>query len=108
MNKDGYGVLMSREDHDKIHEEMIKIADEIVNDNNRLEYSNYNSETLRDAVFFDILVSEGMYNVPETISDNDLDRSKQTMRISLSHLTTVLEINNFLEIFIKEYNNLII
>lgn len=39
---------------------------------------------------------------------NDLDRSKQTMRISLSHLTTVLEINNFLEIFIKEYNNLII
>ena len=37
---------------------------------------------------------------------NDLNRSKQTMRISLSHLTTVLEINNFLEAFIEEYNKL--
>ena len=38
---------------------------------------------------------------------NDLERSKRTMRISLSHLTTVLEINRFLEIFEVEYKNLI-
>ena len=41
---------------------------------------------------------------------NDLNRCKQTMRISLSHLTTLLEINRFLEIFELEYiklNNLI-
>ena len=38
---------------------------------------------------------------------NDLERSKRTMRISLSHITTVLEINRFLEIFEVEYNNLI-
>lgn len=37
---------------------------------------------------------------------NDLNRSKQTIRISLSHLTTVLEVNNFLEKFEIEYNNL--
>jgi len=37
---------------------------------------------------------------------NDLNRSKQTMRISLSHLTTVLEINRFLEIFEAEYKKL--
>jgi cysteine desulfurase len=37
---------------------------------------------------------------------NDLNRSKQTMRISLSHLTTVLELNNFLEAFLEEYNKL--
>ena len=37
---------------------------------------------------------------------NDLQRSKSTMRISLSHLTTVLEINRFLEIFEVEYNSL--
>ncbi len=37
---------------------------------------------------------------------NDLNRSKQTMRISISHLTTVLEINRFLEIFELEYNKL--
>ncbi len=37
---------------------------------------------------------------------NDLNRSKQTMRISLSHLTTVLEVNRFLEIFELEYNKL--
>ncbi len=41
---------------------------------------------------------------------NKIDRSKSCMRISLSHLTTVLEINRFLEIFEVEYkklNNLI-
>ena len=34
---------------------------------------------------------------------NDLERSKRTIRISLSHLTTVLEINRFLETFEVEY-----
>ena len=38
---------------------------------------------------------------------NDLERSKRTLRISLSHLTTVLEINRFLETFEVEYNKLI-
>lgn len=38
---------------------------------------------------------------------NDLERSKRTLRISLSHLTTVLEINRFLEIFEVEYIKLI-
>jgi len=37
---------------------------------------------------------------------NDLKRSRQTMRISLSHLTTVLEINRFLETFEVEYRAL--
>ena len=37
---------------------------------------------------------------------NDLKRSKSTMRISLSHLTTVMEINRFLEIFELEYSEL--
>ncbi len=34
---------------------------------------------------------------------NDLERSKSYLRISLSHLTTVLEINRFLEVFELEY-----
>lgn len=38
---------------------------------------------------------------------NDLERSKRTVRISLSHLTTVLEINRFLETFEVEYEKLI-
>ena len=38
---------------------------------------------------------------------NDLERSKRTLRISLSHLTTVSEINRFLEIFEVEYSKLI-
>ena len=37
---------------------------------------------------------------------NDLERSKSTIRISLSHLTTSDEINRFLSIFELEYNNL--
>ena len=37
---------------------------------------------------------------------NDLDRSKSCMRISLSHMTTVLEVNRFLEVFEVEYNKL--
>lgn len=38
---------------------------------------------------------------------NDLERSKRTIRISLSHLTSVLEINRFLETFEVEYNKLL-
>ena len=38
---------------------------------------------------------------------NDLNRSKSVMRISLSHMTTVLEINRFLEIFEVEYKKLL-
>ena len=37
---------------------------------------------------------------------NDLKRSKETIRISISHLTTVLEINKFLEEFMIEYNKI--
>lgn len=37
---------------------------------------------------------------------NDLERSKSTIRISLSHLTTSDEINTFLKYFEIEYNNL--
>ena len=37
---------------------------------------------------------------------NDLKRSRETMRISISHLTTVLEINKFLEEFMMEYNKI--
>ena len=56
---------MNKEDQVKMHAEMDRT----------IEDRCFNSETVRDAVFFDILVSEGMYNVPETISDNDLDRA---------------------------------
>ena len=38
---------------------------------------------------------------------NDLERSKRTLRISLSHLTTVVEINRFLEVFEVEYSKLV-
>ena len=38
---------------------------------------------------------------------NDLKRSKSCMRISLSHMTTVLEINRFLEVFEVEYKKLL-
>ena len=37
---------------------------------------------------------------------NDLNRSKKTLRISISHLTTVTEINKFLYVFESEYRNL--
>ncbi len=37
---------------------------------------------------------------------NDLERSKSCLRISLSHQTTVLEINRFLEVFEVEYMKL--
>lgn len=38
---------------------------------------------------------------------NDLNRSKSVIRISLSHMTTVLEINRFLEVFEVEYRKLL-
>ena len=75
-----------------------------------ISFSNIIAETLSN-----ILSNKNIYvttNLNNEISSSvmaiykDLQRSKQTMRISLSHLTTVLEINNFLEIFIKEYSNL--
>ncbi len=38
---------------------------------------------------------------------NDLKRSKSCLKISLSHMTTVLEINRFLEVFEVEYKKLL-
>lgn len=79
-----------------------------------ISFDNILSETLSN-----ILCSHEIYvsnNLNNEISSsvmaiyNDLKRSKSTMRISLSHITTVLEINRFLEIFEVEYtklNNLI-
>ena len=37
---------------------------------------------------------------------NDINRAKHTLRISLSYVTTTEEVNRFLEIFKKEYENL--
>lgn len=37
---------------------------------------------------------------------NDINRAKHTLRISLSHVTTTEEINNFLDIFCEVYENL--
>lgn len=57
----------------------------------------------------DICVST---NLPKEISPsvmaiyNDINRSKNTIRISLSHLTRIDEINRFLETFLVEYNSL--
>jgi len=79
-----------------------------------ISFENILSETLSN-----ILSSKEIYvstNLNNEISSsvmaiyNNLQRSKSTMRISLSHLTTVLEINRFLETFEVEYsalNNLI-
>jgi len=79
-----------------------------------ISFDNIIAETLCN-----ILSSKDIYvnaNLNNEISSsvlaiyNDLKRSKSTMRISLSHLTTVLEINRFLEVFDVEYktlNNLI-
>jgi len=75
-----------------------------------ISFDNILSETLSN-----ILSSKDIYvnaNLNNEISSsvmaiyNDLKRSKSTMRISLSHLTTVLEINRFLEIFEVEYKSL--
>jgi len=75
-----------------------------------ISFDNILSETLSN-----ILSSKEIYvnaNLNNEISSsvmaiyNDLKRSKSTMRISLSHLTTVLEINRFLEIFEVEYKSL--
>ena len=37
---------------------------------------------------------------------NDIERSKSTIRISLSHLNQSEDINRFLSVFEVEYNNL--
>ena len=75
-----------------------------------LSFDSVSSQTLSNALSnHDIYVS---VNKPGEISSsvmaiyNDIDRSKSCMRISLSHLTTVLEINRFLEIFEVEYKRL--
>jgi len=75
-----------------------------------ISFDNILAETLSNALSNkDICVTT---NLNSEISSsvmaiyNDLKRSKSTMRISLSHLTTVLEINRFLEIFDVEYNTL--
>ena len=75
-----------------------------------ISFENILSETLSN-----ILSSKEIYvstNLNNEISSsvmaiyNNLQRSKSTMRISLSHLTTVLEINRFLETFEVEYRAL--
>ena len=71
-----------------------KVISEILTNNLSINdiyvYSNINGE-----------ISSGVMAIY-----HDLDRSKQTMRISLSHLTTVLEVNKFIEVFETEYNSL--
>ncbi len=75
-----------------------------------ISFTNPSSLTLSNALANkDIYVS--VNNPGEICSSvmaiyNDLERSKSCMRISLSHLTTVLEINRFLETFEVEYNRL--
>ena len=75
-----------------------------------ISFSSIIAETLSNVLSSnDIFVTTNLNNeISSSVMAiyKDLQRSKQTMRISLSHLTTVLEINNFLDIFIKEYNNL--
>ena len=69
----GYGVIMSKEDHAKMHSLMLgKEKEEAILE---LHGRSFSSENVRDAIYFDILVCEGLYNVPETISDRDLDRA---------------------------------
>lgn len=75
-----------------------------------ISFDNILSETLSNVLSSkEIYVSNNLNN--ELSSSvmaiyNDLKRSKSTMRISLSHLTTVLEINRFLETFEVEYSKL--
>jgi len=75
-----------------------------------ISFDNLLSETLSNALSNkEIYVSTNLNNeISSSVMAiyNDLKRSKSTMRISLSHLTTVLEINRFLEIFEVEYNTL--
>lgn len=75
-----------------------------------ISFDNVNADMLSNNLSKnDIYVTTNLINEisPSVMAIyNDLNRSKQTIRISLSHLTTVLEINKFIEIFIKEYKNL--
>ena len=69
----GYGVIMSKEDHAKMHSLMLdKEKEEAILE---LHGRSFSSENVRDAIYFDILVCEGLYNAPEIISDSDLDRA---------------------------------
>jgi len=79
-----------------------------------ISFENILSETLSNILNKnEIYVSNNLNNeISSSVMAiyNDLKRSKSTIRISLSHLTTVLEINRFLEVFEVEYiklNNLI-
>lgn len=75
-----------------------------------LSFDNVQSEVLASALANkEFYVSTNMQNeISSSVMAiyNDLERSKSCMRISLSHLTTVLEINRFLETFELEYNKL--
>jgi len=75
-----------------------------------ISFDNILSETLSNALSNkEIYINTNLNNeISSSVMAiyNDLKRSKSTMRISLSHLTTVLEINRFLEIFEAEYNSL--
>ena len=87
---------------------------------NKTKYSiphilNISFDSILSETLSNILSSKEIYvsnNLNNEISSsvmaiyNDLKRSRQTMRISLSHLTTVLEINRFLETFEVEYRAL--
>ena len=69
----GYGVIISKEDHAKMHS--LTLDKEKEDAIPELHGRSFSSENVRDAIYFDILVSEGLYNVPETISNSDLDRA---------------------------------
>lgn len=75
-----------------------------------ISFDNINSDMLtKNLSNNEVYVnSNGMNEISSSVMAiyNDLNRSKSTMCISLSHLTTVLEINRFLEIFELEYKNL--
>lgn len=75
-----------------------------------ISFDNILSETLCNALGSkEIYVNANMNNeISSSVMAiyNDIKRSKSSIRISLSYLTTVLEINRFLETFEVEYNKL--
>lgn len=75
-----------------------------------ISFDNVNSEILSHSLSeHEIYVTTNQGNeISSSVMAiyNDLNRSKNTMRISFSYLTTVLEINRFLEIFNYEYEKL--
>lgn len=75
-----------------------------------ISFTNVLAETMTNILSHnEIYVSSNTGNeiAPSVLAIyNELGRSKSCIRISLSHLTTVLEINRFLEVFVVEYNKL--